>query len=101
MLRHGEHEAELEAETRHEQLRLVARFPAKRQRIVSRQLGAESLADQPDLGRTDAVDRGEQKGQGHGCGEDQPCPRVEYHRQLLATVETAQSTTSRLRRGTR
>ena len=32
MLRHGEHQAELEAEAGHEQLRLVPRFPTERQR---------------------------------------------------------------------
>ena len=56
MLRHGEHQAEFEAEAGHEQLRLVPRFPTERQGIVSGQFGSESFADQSDLGGTDAVD---------------------------------------------
>ena len=56
MLRHGENHAEFETEAGHEQLRLVSRFPTERQRIVSREFGAESFADQSDLRGTDAVD---------------------------------------------
>ena len=56
MLRHRENQAEFEAETGHEQVRLVPSFPAERQRVVSGQFGSESFADQSDLGGTDAVD---------------------------------------------
>ena len=83
MLRHGEHQAEFEAEAGHEQLRLVSRFPMERQGVVSGQLGSESFADQSDLGGTDAIDRS-QKNEETGCRNNSDhqkrrC-RVECHR---------------------
>jgi len=84
MLCNGAGQKELEAETGHQHFRLISRLSKKRQGVVAGQLGAESLADQPDLRRTNAVDRQEQERQGGGrYNKNNECLNTGYHRKKL------------------
>ncbi len=84
MLCNGVGQKQLEAETGHQHFRLIPRLSKKRHWVVAGQLGAESLADQADLGRTNAVDRQEQERQDGGHdNKNNECLNAGYHRKKL------------------
>lgn len=99
MLRDCVHEGELEAETGHQHVRLVSRLPEKRERIVARELGSESLANQSDLRGADAVNRSQKDEETGGAdSHDQEKRRrgVECHRSTLRATAGYGAVSSRI-----